>query len=207
MPLEAVYKNPEVILTTSATPKQQNYSKYTKCLGVILIAYFLVTFTFTESLLLSMSVVTLLIALVLMILNRPRVVMNNVKKYLWVTGNRDSTQNFRIPPTMVERVQVKSKNFRSQKSKASENVPGAAENPEGFKNPNIWYYTQIHVKEQKGRKKKKHIIIDSFDIQDIVEAHYMAQLIAAFAGCKVFDVKGKRLPELNSNIPTKYLKE
>ena len=209
MPLETQYKNPEVILTTGATPKQQEYVKNLKCIGLVLVTYFLLAFTIQESFLLSISVFVLLVGLVLMVMNRPRIIMNSIKKYVQVSG-RDGSQQFQFPPSQVDKIMVKAKRIKGHRHDAVENIPGAAAQPEKKKKPDTWYYTQIFLKDpsmKKRRRKKGERTLESFELQDIVEAHYVAQLISAFTGATAFDVTGKMLPPVKSHIPTKYLKQ
>lgn len=205
MPLETSYKNPEVVITTSATPRQVEYAKSIKCIGLILITYFLVTFTLEESLLLCLSLIVLLVALVMLILNRPRIAMNSVKKVVRVSG-RDASQSFQFAPNLVEKIVVKSRHIKPHRSLFG----SSSQREDQAGDPNTWYYTQMLIREpraKKGKRRRGGIALDSFELNDIVEAHYMAQLLSAFTGASAFDVTGKMLPPLKTFIPTKYLKQ
>lgn len=204
MHLETEYKNPEVILTLAASHQQQDYVRYLKCIGLLMITVFLVFFSGSESLLLSLSVVVFVIALIMLILNRPRVVLNSIKKLVHITGKRDGSENYHFPPNMVDKVRVRSRSVKSGKWDAP---PRDGDVPQGQKRHlDTYYYSQLFLKDP-STKKKKARIVETFELQDIVEAHYMAQLIASFTDSTAFDVKGKVLPSTNSHIPTKYLKE
>lgn len=209
MALVAIYKNPRVILTTYASPKQEQASKYIKCLSIILISYYLVTFTLTESLLLVFSTIMLMIGLILAILSRPQIILDNRKKVMSIMGGRDSTQNATIHPQFVDKIQVKVKSVKIPKElfkkTEEETAETDARKPKGKKNKINWYYTQIFIKDPK--KKKSKALIETFELEDIVQAHYVAQLVAAFCNSKALDVQGKLLPVPNSHIPTKYLED
>lgn len=209
MPLETVYKSPEVILTTRATSKQQEYIKNLKCICLVLITYFLVAFSFRESLLLSLSVVVLLIGLVMMILNRPRVVMNSIKKYVQVIG-KGGAESFKFSPSQVEKIMVKTRRMKSGKPEKLPPEKTLGRRMSKKQDPNLWYYTQIFLKSPKGRRRLRRpgkLTVNTFELQDIVEAHYLAQLISAFTGAPAFDIKGRRLPQIKSHIPTRFLRE
>lgn len=206
MHLETEYKNPEVILTVAASAQQQDYVRYLKCAGLLMITVFLVFFSGSESMLLSISVVVFVIALIMLILNRPRVVLNSIKKYVHVTGKRDGSEVYRFAPNLVDRVRVRSRSVKAGKWKDQEPKEGAT--PRGQKRHlNTYYYTQLYIKDPNPKKRsKKAEIVETFELMDIVEAHYMAQLIASFTDSKALDIQGKVLPPTNSHIPTKYLK-
>jgi len=209
MPLETSYQNPEVVITTSATPRQEEFAKNVKCIGLILITYFLVTFTLEESLLLCLSLIVLLVALVMLIQNRPRISMNSIKKVVRVSG-RDASQSFQFAPNLVEKIVVKSKHIKPHRNLFGGNRTKTDGQSGQEADPYTWYYTQMLIKEpraKKGKKRKGGIALDSFELNDIVEAHYMAQLLSAFTGASAFDVAGKMLPPLKSYIPSKYLKQ
>ncbi len=206
MPLETEYKNPEVILTVAASNKQLDYVRYIKCTGLIMISLFIAFFSGSESLLLSLSVVVLLIALILLILNRPKIILNSIKKTIRVNGNRDGGQTMQIAPSMGEKIRVRSRTVKAPRwSKQPEN---SAPKKQGKRNLNTLYYTQLFLKNPKGKRQfSKPAIVETFELPDIVEAHYMAQLLSSFTDAKAFDVQGKVLPSTVSHIPTKYLKQ
>ncbi len=172
-----------------------------------MIAIFIAFFSGTESLLLSLSVVVLLIALIILILNRPEITMDNIKKIIRVNGKRDGSQTAQFPQNMVDKIRVRT---RTAKASRWSRKPKNTEGPGGKDKRHLdtWYYSQLFLKEQKGkRRNSKARIIETFELEDIVEAHYMAQLISSFTGAKAFDIKGKVLPSTKSHIPTKYLKQ
>lgn len=206
MQLETEYKNPEVILTVAASGKQLDYVRYIKCTGLIMVSIFIAFFSGSESLLLSLSVVVLLIALILLILNRPRIILNSIKKTIRVNGNREGSQTMQIAPSMVDKIRVRTRTVKA--SRWSKKPEDSDPKKRGKRNLNTLYFTQLFLKNPKGkRQSSKAKIIETFELQDIVEAHYMAQLISSFTDAKAFDVQGKVLPSTVSHIPTKYLKQ
>lgn len=206
MALETEYKNPEVVLTIAASDQQLDYVRYIKCSGLIMIAIFIAFFSGTESLLLSFSVVVLLIALIILILNRPEITMDSIKKTVRVNGKRDGSQTAQFAPNMVDKIRVRTRTAKASRW-SKKKAPTSLGKP-GKRNLDTWYYSQLFLKDPKGkRKSSKTKVIETFELEDIVEAHYMAQLISSFTGAKAFDVQGKVLPSTKSHIPTKYLKK
>ena len=208
MSLETEYKNPEVILTIAASHQQQDYVRYIKCIGLIMISIFVAFFSGSESLLLSTSVVVFLIALIILILNRPQITLNSIKKTIRVNGKRDGSQTLQFDPSLVEKIRVRTRTAKASRwsrkpTEAEKKGPGKVK-----RHLDTYYYTQMFLKNPKGkRQKSKATIVESFELLDIVEAHYMAQLLSSFTGAKAFDVQGKVLPSTVSHIPTKYLKQ
>ena len=50
----------------------------------------------------------------------------------------------------------------------------------------------------------KKLIINCFPVEDIVQAHYTAQIIANFCRTDAYDFKGNQLPILSTYIPTRF---
>lgn len=206
MALETEYKNPEVVLTIAASDQQLDYVRYIKCTGLIMIAIFIAFFSGTESLLLSVSVVVFLIALIILILNRPEITMDSIKKTIRVNGKRDGSQTAQFAPNMVDKIRVRTRTAKASRWSKKSTPTGLPGKP-GKRHLDTWYYSQLFLKNPKGkRKSSKTRIVETFELEDIVEAHYMAQLISSFTDAKAFDVQGKVLPSTKSHIPTKYLK-
>jgi hypothetical protein len=187
MHLETRYKNPEVVLTTRLTNGQKKGAEYLRCLTVLLIAIYLVSmgmmgfFTLTTITLLAFAGGQALLY------SRPRIVMNNKKKTLSIKLNSKFGKSTQLSPFLLERVVVESK-----------------KGPDGKKDSKK-YFPRFIVKNKD--KPKKKIFLNGFELDNIVEAHYVAQLVAIFANCRAFDIRGKVLPELKSHIPAKYLSE
>ena len=70
------------------------------------------------------------------------------------------------------------------------------------------YFPQLVVKEGDSSKKdgqaSKKTYINCFILEDIIQAHYMAQLLASFTNSPAYDFKGKQLPPLKSYVPTRF---
>jgi len=64
------------------------------------------------------------------------------------------------------------------------------------------YVPQLVLKGFKGGGKK--LIINCFPVEDIIQAHYMAQLLANFCRVDAYDYKGGQLPILSTFIPTRF---
>ena len=187
MHLETLYKNPEVVLTTRLTDGQKKGAEYLRCLTVILIAIYLISIGAVGFF--TLSIITLIAFAVgrAMVYSRPRIVMNKKKKTLSIKLNSKFGKATQLSPFLLERVVVESK-----------------KGPRGKKDSKI-YFPRLIVKNKD--KPGKKIFLNGFELDNIVEAHYVAQLVAIFANCRAFDVRGKVLPELKSHIPAKYLSE
>ncbi|NIQ00145.1 MAG: hypothetical protein GWM98_06690 [Nitrospinaceae bacterium] len=66
-----------------------------------------------------------------------------------------------------------------------------------------WYVPQIMLRAPK--KSKTRLVIKGFPLENIVQAHYVAQLIGAYTRAEALDFKGNPLPPLKTHIPTKFL--
>ena len=64
------------------------------------------------------------------------------------------------------------------------------------------YVPQLVLKGFKGGGKK--LVINCFPVEDIVQAHYTAQLLATFCRTDAFDYKGSQLPILSTFIPNRF---
>ncbi len=206
MPLETEYKNPIVILTIAASDQQLDYVRYIKCVGLIMIAIFIAFFSGSESLLLSLSVAMFIVALIILILNKPAITLDSIKKNIRVDGKRDGSQTAQFAPNMVDKIRVRARTAKA--SRWSRKPAPTRKGKPGKRHVDTWYYSQLFIKNPKGQRQgSKAVIVESFELEDIVEAHYIAQLLSAFTDAKAFDVQGKVLPSTVSHIPTKYLKQ
>lgn len=206
MPLEVYHKNPEVVLTTTTTPRQNFRVRYLRLAAIILLAYILVTYTAAETMILSVSIGLLTVALILLVFTRPRIVLDGAGGKLRIFGGSNAQPPIKIFPWMVEKIRVRTKIVKGSGGQSGVNKPGASLDPSKKKNPNTWYYPQIHLRPGKGRRLKQHPTVDCFELQDIVEAHYVAQLLSAFTNVQAYDVTGQEMPPIKSHIPKKYLK-
>ena len=64
------------------------------------------------------------------------------------------------------------------------------------------YVPQLVLKGLKGGGKK--LVINCFPVEDIVQAHYTAQILATFCRADAFDFKKNQLPVLSTHIPTRF---
>ncbi len=191
MLLSTFYKKPEVILTTVRSSKHLEQLKAVKCIGMILITYYLTTFEFQNSLLLSFSTVLLLIGLTMTVLTRPQVVLDGYKNNMEITGSREFSHKIRLDPSTVTRVQVQTRSDR--KAKTGKNRKGK-----------VLYFPQVVLKN-KNNKNGKVKSIDCFELEDLNQANYAAALIAAFTRKQAYDSRGKAITPLGSYIPTRFV--
>jgi hypothetical protein len=64
------------------------------------------------------------------------------------------------------------------------------------------YVPQLVLKGLKGGGKK--LVINCFPVEDIIQAHYTAQILATFCRADAFDFKKNQLPILPTHIPTRF---
>ncbi len=191
MSLSTLYKKPEVILTTAKTSKHLEQLKVVKCIGMILITYYLTTFEFQNSFLLSVSTVMLLIGLTMTVLTRPKVVLDGYKNNMEISGSREFSQKIMLDPASVARVQVQTRNDR--KIKIGKN-----------RKAKVLYFPRV-VMKSKNPNGGKGKTIDCFELEDLGQANYAAALIAAFTRKQAYDFRGKAITPLGSYIPTKFV--
>ena len=129
--------------------------------------------------------------------------MNVMDNNLEIIDLPNTAQKRFVNPKKVERVMIQTKpNPEWEKIK---------EFTKDKKRKNL-YFTQLVVKEGDTSKNKdrkdlnpaKKIYVNTFILEDIVQAHYMAQLLAAYTNSHAFDFRGKQLPPLKSYVPTRY---
>jgi hypothetical protein len=183
MRLEAEYKNPQIILTVTASSRHLTAVKSVKCLALVLVSYHFAVLEFQESLLMSGSTLLLMIALVMMVFVRPKVVMDNVSKKMEIFGGRATGGRVDLAPHEVRRVTVQSRKVRI-----------------AMGGDHLRYYPRLLVQQRKG-KKIKNMTVDCFEMESAQEACYMAMLIAAFAHASAYDSNGQICSPLRSPIP------
>ena len=186
MALETSYQNTDVVLTLRLTSGQQNLIRYFKCLTWILVTLYLVTVSLGLFLLLTILTLAAYFTVAQWIRVRPQILLNTEKR---VIEMRDSVWYWKrhvIHPKEIQRIAV-SLQTRSAGRGSEERI----------------YRPQIILKNPKNPAKRE--TIDCFPLDDIVEAHYAAQLMAAFTRARAYDIKGNVLPMLRNYIPTKYL--
>ena len=199
MPLKTEYNNPDVILTTALTGFQRNLLKYVKCGSLIVITFFISALSLYIGVLLSLAIWGVLILWTGSITKRPEVIMNVLDNTLEIIDLPNTAQKRFVNPAKVERVMIQTKpNPRWEKIK---------EHTKDKRLKNL-YFPQLVVKEgdpsNKDGNTAKKTYINCFILEDILQAHYMAQLLASYTNSHAFDFKGKKLPPLKSYVPTRY---
>jgi len=186
------------MLTTALTRFQRNLVKYVKCGSLIAITFFLSALSFYIGVLLSLVVGGVLILWSSSITKRPEVLMNVLNNSLEITDLPNTAYRRHVNPTKVERVMIQTTpNPKWEKIK---------EHTKDKKRKNL-YFSQLVVKEgdpkKKDNKPSTKTYINCFILEDIVQAHYMAQLLASFTNSFAYDFRGKQLPPLKSYVPTR----
>ena len=181
MPLETDYVNPDVILTTRVTHDFKDQAKYVKC-GVLIVLTILVCFfgigpTFWW-ILLTFAVWW---GALWYLKRRPTIVLSGRTRKVELSGITKFSKSQTLPHNLVEKVTV------------MEDVVGRARGQ---------YIPQLVLKGFKGGGKK--LVINCFPVEDIVQAHYTAQIIANFCRTDAYDYKGNQLPILSTYIPTRF---
>ena len=199
MPLKTQYNNPDVLLTTALSGSQVNLIKYARCGSLISITYFLSALSVYIGVLLSLVVWGVLILWTSSVTKRPEVIMNVLDNNLEIIDLPNTAQKRFVNPARVERVMVQTKpNPKWEKIKT---------HTKDKKRKHL-YFPQLVVKEGDPSRKEgntpKKVYVNCFILEDIVQAHYMAQLLAAYTNCHAYDFRGKQLPPLTSYVPTRF---
>lgn len=186
MALETSYQNTDVVLTERLTPAQKNLVKYFKCLTWILITLYLVTVTLGVFLLLTVLTLAAYFTVAQWVQTRPRILLNTEKRLIEMTDSIWVWKRRVVDPKEIQRIAVTLQT-----------------RPTGRGGEDRVYCPQIILKNSKNPAKRE--TVDCFALDDIIEAHYVAQLLAAFTRARAYDIKGNVLPMLRNYIPTKYL--
>ncbi|MGP0628873.1 hypothetical protein ACTRW9_04130 [Nitrospina sp. 32_T5] len=182
MSLETAYQNTDVVLTKRLTRSQKNGVRYLRCLALILVTLFLVTVDFIEFFLYTGLTALAAWLLAKWVCRRPRILLNTESRSLLMTDSFFFWKQQAYHAQQIQRVAV------------------SLETESGSRR-----FFRPHLVIKNPDKPAKPTTVNCFDLEDIVEAHYMAQLMAAFARVRGHDIKGNTLPTLKSCIPTKYL--
>jgi hypothetical protein len=181
MPLETDYRNPDVILTTRVHKEFDDQVKYVKC-GALLLLTILICFI---GLFDAFGWILLTLGgwwgTLWYLKRRPTIVLDGRKRKIHLSGITKFGKSQVLPHNLVEKITV------------MEDVLGRARGQ---------YVPQLVLKNLKGGGKK--LIINCFPVEDIIQAHYMAQLLANFCRVDAFDYKGNQLPILSTHIPTRF---
>jgi hypothetical protein len=181
MPLETDYINPDVILTTRVSSDFKDQVKYVKC-GALLLLTILICFSGPID---AFGWILLTLAAwwgaLWYLKRRPTIVLEGRNRKIHLSGITKFGKPQTLPHNLVEKVTV------------MEDVLGRARGQ---------YVPQLVLKGFKGGGKK--LIINCFPVEDIIQAHYTAQLLANFCRVDAFDYKGSQLPILSTYIPTRF---
>jgi hypothetical protein len=180
-PLETDYINPEVILTTRVTPELQDRIKYVKCGALILITFFICVYGFSTAFWWILLTLGLWGVAIWFLKRRPTIVLDARTRKIKLSGITRYGKSQTLPFTLVEKVTVMA------------DVAGRERGQ---------YIPQLVLKSLKGGGKK--VVINCFPVEDIVQAHYTAQILATFCRADAFDFKGSQLPILSTHIPTRF---
>lgn len=186
MALETSYQNTDVVLTERLTRGQKNLARYFKCLTWILVTLYLVTLSLGMFLLLTVLTLAAYFTVVQWLQTRPRILLNNEKRVVEMQDSIWFWKRKVIDPKDIQRITV---TLQSR--------------PTGRGTEERFYRPQIILKNSTNPSKR--VTLDCFPLEDIIEAHYVAQLLGAFTRARAYDIKGNVLPMLRNHVPTKYL--
>ncbi len=181
MPLETNYINPDVFLTTRVTEELKDMVKYVKCAGLILLTFVLSAYEFSTAIWWVLLTGGLWWGTLWYLKRRPTIILAGRTRKIHLSGITKFGKSQILPFNLVEKVTVMA------------DVLGRARGQ---------YIPQLVLKGLKGGGKK--LVVNCFSMEDIVQAHYTAQLLATFARTEAFDFKGSQLPVLPTHIPTRF---
>ena len=181
MALETDYINPDVILTTRVTQELKDQVKYTNCTGLIFLTFFLSAYEFSTAIWWVTLTGALWWGTLWYLKRRPTIVLEGRTRKVHLTGITKFGKSQTLPFNLVEKVTVMA------------DILGRARGQ---------YVPQLVLKGLKGGGKK--LVINCFPVEDIIQAHYTAQLLATFCRADAFDFKKNQLPILPTHIPTRF---
>ena len=181
MPLEADYINPDVILTTRVGQELREIVKYVNCAGLILLTFFLSAYEFSTAIWWVLLTGGLWWGTIWYLKRRPTIVLAGRTRKVQLSGITKFSKAQTLPFNLVEKVTVMADVLGRERGQ---------------------YIPQLVLKGFKGGGKK--LLINCFPVEDIVQAHYTAQLLATFCRTDAFDFKGNQLPILPTHIPTRF---
>lgn len=181
MPLETDYINPDVILTTRVTQELKDRVKYVKCAGLIMLTFFLSAYTFSTAIWWIFLTGGLWWGVLWYLKRRPTIVLAGRTRKVHLSGITKFGKSQILPFNLVEKVTVMA------------DILGRATGQ---------YIPQLVLKGLKGGGKK--LVINCFPVEDIIQAHYTAQLLATFCRTDALDFKKNQLPILPTHIPTRF---
>jgi len=181
MPLETDYINPDVILTTRGTQELKDMVKYVNCAGLILLTFFLSAYAFSTAIWWAILTGGLWWGTLWYLKRRPTIVLEGRTRKILLSGITKFGKTQTLPFNLVEKVTVMADILGRERGQ---------------------YIPQLVLKGLKGGGKK--LVINCFPVEDIIQAHYTAQLLATFSRSDAFDFKGNHLPILPTYIPTRF---
>ena len=181
MPLETDYINPNVILTTSVPSGYKDQVKYIKCAALLILTILICFFGPIDAFEWILLTLAAWWGALWYLKRRPRIILEGRTRKIHLSGITKFGKPQSLPHNLVEKVTV------------MEDVLGRARGQ---------YVPQLVLKGFKGGGKK--LIINSFPVEDIIQAHYTAQLLATFCRVDAFDYKGNQLPILSTHIPSRF---
>ena len=179
--LETDYINPDVILTTRVSHDFKDKVKYVKCATLLVLTLLVCFFGPIDAFGWILLTVGAWWGALWYLKRRPTVILEGSNRKIHLSGITKFGKSQSLPHNLVEKVTV------------MEDVLGRARGQ---------YIPQLVLKGFKGGGKK--LIINCFPVEDIIQAHYTAQLLANFCRTDAFDFKGNQLPILSTYIPTRF---
>lgn len=181
MPLETDYINPDVILTTRVTHDFKDKVMYVKCAALIVLTFLICVYGIGEAFGWILLTLAAWWGALWYLKRRPTIILEGRGRKIQLSGITKFGKSQTLPHNLVEKVTV------------MEDVLGRATGQ---------YVPQLVLKGFKGGGKK--LVINCFPVEDIVQAHYTAQLLATFCRTDAFDYKGSQLPILSTFIPNRF---
>ena len=181
MPLETDYINPNVVLTTRVTQELTDRIKYVNCTGLILLTFFLSAYEFSTAIWWVILTGGMWWGALWYLKRRPTIVLDGRTRKVQLSGITKFSKTQILPFNLVEKVTVMADTLGRARGQ---------------------YIPQLVLKGLKGGGKK--LVINCFPVEDIVQAHYTAQLLATFCRADAYDYKKNHLPTLPTHIPTRF---
>jgi hypothetical protein len=181
MPLETDYINPEVILTTRATHELKDQAKYVKCAAAVLLTFLICVYGIGPAFWWILLTLGLWWGALWYVKRRPTIVLDSRAKKIQLSGITKFGKSQVLPYNLVEKVTVMADVLGRERGQ---------------------YIPQLVLKGLKGGS--KNLVINCFPVEDIIQAHYTAQLLATFSKTDAFDFKGNQLPILPTHVPTRF---
>lgn len=181
LPLETDYINPDVILTTRATLELKDKVIYIRSGALVLLTFLVFVFGISTAFWWIVLTGAAWVGALWYFKRRPTIVLDGRTKKIQLSGITKFAKSQSLPANLVEKVTVMA------------DVTGRARGQ---------YIPQLVLKNIKGGGKK--LIVNCFPVEDIIQAHYTAQILATFCRADAFDFRGSQLPILSTHIPARF---